>query len=59
MQDALIELLAREHRTVEGLVHELDLLDERDVDAHSELYAALRVYAHMSKVELVEALTMR
>lgn len=50
--DDLVELLAREHRTVEGLLDDL-----AEVERDTELYSLLQVYARMSKAELVAALT--
>jgi hypothetical protein len=48
----LVELLAREHRTVEGLLEDL-----AELDGEAELYGLLQSYAQMSKSALVAALT--
>lgn len=50
--DDLVELLAREHRTVEGLLEDL-----AEVDREAELYGLLQIYSQMSKAALVAALT--
>lgn len=59
MQSGIVELLAREHRTVEGLLEELNLLDAEEVDSEAELYGLLRTYSQMSKTALVAALSSR
>ena len=56
-QANLIELLAREHRTVESLVGDLSFLDTDDVDDQCDLYLALQSCARASKAELIETLT--
>ena len=55
-QANLIDLLAHEHRTVEGLVDELAFLDTDDVDQQCELFVTLQSYAAMSKASLIEAI---
>lgn len=56
MHGGLVDLLAREHRTVEGLLDELAALDHEEVDDHAELYGLLQIYSQMSKAALVQAL---
>ena len=58
-QANLIELLAREHRTVEGLVGDLSFLDTDDVDDQCDLYLALQSCARTSKSDLIETLSQR
>lgn len=53
----LVELLAREHRTVEGLVEELAALDAKDLDRDAELLVLLQRYTQRSKAALVAALS--
>ena len=55
--DALVELLAREHRTVEGLLDELAALDSNE--AADDLFGVLQIYGTMSKAALVQALCDR
>jgi hypothetical protein len=55
----LVELLAREHRTVEGLVDELTLLDAGELDDPADLLPILRTCSQRSKHELVQALCGR
>jgi hypothetical protein len=50
--DDLVEILAREHRTVEGLLEDL-----AEVDSGAELYGLLQTYSQMTKSALVAALT--
>jgi hypothetical protein len=52
----LVELLAREHRTVEGLLAELKALDANELHPELELLGVLQSYAQMSKSALVAAL---
>ena len=59
MQSDLVELLAREHRTVEGLLDELAALDGNEATDHGDLYGVLQVYGAMSKSALVQALCDR
>jgi len=54
--DALVELLAREHRTVEGLLDELAALDGNEA---SDLFGVIQLYGTMSKAALVQALCDR
>jgi hypothetical protein len=54
--DALVELLAREHRTVEGLLDELAALDGTEA---SDLFGVIQLYGTMSKAALVQALCDR
>ena len=49
--DELVELLAREHCTVEGL-----LADLAEVEGN-ELYDVLHAYSQMTKDALIDALT--
>jgi hypothetical protein len=55
-QANLIELLAREHRTVESLVEDLAFLDTDDVDHQCDLYLALQGCARASKAQLIDHL---
>jgi hypothetical protein len=57
--DALVELLAREHRTVEGLLDELAALDANEASDHADLFGVIQIYATMSKAALVQALCDR
>jgi hypothetical protein len=50
--DDLVEILAREHRTVEGLLEDL-----AEVDSEAELYGLLQTYSQMTKSALVAALS--
>lgn len=53
----LVEILAREHRTVERLVEELAALDAADLDGDAELLGLLQSYTQRSKASLVAALS--
>jgi hypothetical protein len=55
-QANLIDLLAHEHRTVEGLVEELAFLDTEEVDHQCDLYLALQGCARASKAQLIDHL---
>ena len=50
--DDLVELLAREHCTVEGLLDDL-----AEVEGDNELYDVLHAYSQMTKDALIDALT--
>jgi hypothetical protein len=52
--DEMVELLAREHRTLEGLLDDLGELAE--VQFETELFGLLQGYSQMSKAALVEIL---
>lgn len=53
----LVEILAREHRTVERLVEELAALDAADLDGDAELLGLLQSYTQRSKASLVAVLS--
>lgn len=57
-QSNLIDLLAREHRTVEGLVDDLAFLDTDDLDDQCDLYVLLHACTRIPKAQLVDLLTL-
>jgi hypothetical protein len=57
-QANLIDLLAHEHRTVEGLVDDLAFLDSDDLDDQCDLYVLLQTCTRIRKSDLIDLLTL-